>query len=1458
MLIVTKKLIAVDTTKEIQLEKNEINLRLERFVEILKKEFIQNLFMPYVLNSKQPDWENEFSTFNEVKGKVFKGLTGLGITPTGGICALDFDTVAGRKFLKKLGIDVDNPEVLRKLIGWSSGSYLKGCKPFDAKDKFDKDTRLTLIVKETPIFTELFKRAETCKVEIEGVEISSGHGGQVQIPTHSKHPETNKPYFFINDLTGIETIPVVPNEDVLREAIEKYFESQKKSKANPEAIDRRKERYKEYLDGKLRVEDLYLNELQQFVYNPILAKLTGNDIKELTDHRHKFDDRLYGDAFYRESSSGKSFQFYQEDCKVTGQIIWLWHDWNSKGLPIAGGDLFSYQKVIIDKKRKDKNFNKDHLKYLRYFADVISERLKIDLYCPQKGVYQEIDIDEVKSKDLEVKEIESDYFHNLVWIDRQLLTAENTIYKVITKHDDTNQDKLKTLKTIWSCNPKQYILDSSVVGIGKTDLALRLRPYNFDLKFIRYATSNYLNVHGRDWLTAVTRNRGIVKEKGELRIVQRGEKPKVLEVEATCLNMPLIDLLRDNNISIGDCKKICPFAESCTYQQTKTINNEEELLIIHTSMISPKEETNPNFQNSANTLLILDETVNFTQSETLTISQYEKYTKEVIKHLDKEGYDRSHIIETVFKMISEKWVAYLDLPKNSFNHGLEPRDFYYNMEFTIPECLEYLTLQPLEELFSLSGKDTEGLSGFELEDKINKNLTKSNKISQIFKMVDILKIVNGTATKGSLSVNKEGNLVITKPNKNLIDGIKSAGKALFLNATANIKIKLTALDIPVNNLTIICDELQKAKIKKIQIVDCKEMGRVRSTSQDHIKNDLINWYRNQGIDTAVIDFKSKTDPYDPDQGYWGRDNVATNKFKDKKCLIIVGHMIPNLIQAAAEFKTIFGYVPNTDYEKRTIKKKQGKKTFNFNVIVNKDKAWHNFIDHYKWESTTQAIGRLRAILRMLNNPKLELTVVFLSNYHHSHGDDIEFKTFFEHTGIVRNKRVIRILKVLDILQDFLERGITKTTFYELSQIVGSDKLTIHKDIVALFGGDFPTITDANKELIQTIKKTYRELSRGLFESHSSYIAKTNRKQKRKVKVTPKPKPIKPINQNSAINQQMPTDNSILPIERIRESVTIRNNYLSINTKRINLEDIKPYIPQNPKVREYLEKNITRLSLKGIQRGFEDMIRIFSPNTLKEAIPDTFYKPLGEEGGFTESFTSGGFHKNVSSIDFDSFYPTILTLYSITSHKDKDNILLEIVSQLLDLRQKETDPIKNKLYKDFVNRISGYLKTPSALFNDQVAYNLMTGISREYAQKAIAIIEKLGGEVLTAVTDGIKFKDADPILVQQTLAEKIPLFPTKFEFKDCDIYFETTKKNKANRNSFLVLNNGVIILSKGTFNSKNQEIKKTAISLYKLVSAGNISTAKELFSKLDSQKDFIQYFDNLCNDFNLNSLKPNAS
>ncbi len=553
----------------------------------------------------------------------------------------------------------------------------------------------------------------------------------------------------------------------------------------------------------------------------------------------------------------------------------------------------------------------------------------------------------------------------------------------------------------------RFILDTSLMGTGKSHTAGSLRPELFLLEAIAYLSGDPRNATTstlKDWLVLQGRHDGLVEKKlknsegSETTLLRRKGKDfeGALHTPPNCDRTDLAQILASKNLS-PDSDAVC---DGCQYKRGCAIGK-GDFNFLHQRIETLKQ--NRFIAHAASitgdclppgTLIFVDEASKLEWTKTYTAGDAD------IAYVG-FGMLRNHTwldddsppgFMELWECVAKLW----DL--------LTPDSILWNMPYGMSHtevlelCLGGKPLPEVDEQYleEFGGdkasfmKEADEFKGFAKEDdkalkKVRefkshkKHLEEQAKKLRLRWLPDFYRALRGDAGY-QLRFHTDG-LDITTPNKTLIDTLKhpNVKAVIFSDATMNPEFLEQILGEKVTH-TAQEDPIDTAKVRIVQIFgNGKPGGRSRRRRQNSRQRRLIKAIKSKNSDLAVISFANFAEK---GESIWFSDSRGGNHLETASGLILDGVPMPSLGAKATEYATIYGEnidvmdTTLTSYPIRAKNTPPGGPFWNNTLRECSHKGFAKFYRESVLAEINQGIGRLRASRR----PGEELTVYVLSEY----------------------------------------------------------------------------------------------------------------------------------------------------------------------------------------------------------------------------------------------------------------------------------------------------------------------------------------------------------------------------------------------------------------------------------------------------------------------------------------------
>ena len=510
----------------------------------------------------------------------------------------------------------------------------------------------------------------------------------------------------------------------------------------------------------------------------------------------------------------------------------------------------------------------------------------------------------------------------------------------------------------WANSEKQFVVDSSSTGTGKSYDAGMASCELFDVAGITYITSDPRNVATttlKSWALVNGRNKGLEKDNhGNWRTTEDEKFPSDQSGNVkpgNCGRVNLINALKNSNRieSPMDVCMACPFYGDCSGKDAKGISSYDYLKKREWALKQPRNISNQNSlpieYDWGNRFLIWEE-----WSKILTnSSQIEVRPKDITgteKVFRRHNKDLFTLFEPLLFQVDEILAGNVEPPSRyGWNHQSLK-------EYLISKLPSEIDWDGLKKLFDSDNSDEslQNLINFEESDEEKLELLKE--WGKLW-FLPFLKILSGSEPGYLYLKNKA--LTITQLSEHLVDIANKAHKNVFLDATGHIEELCALLNISADEVDHIAqEEPEKAQVNITQVADLGRMTQQRGKQQQKRSKAVIDQILSERDHVGVIRFKRIADIEEDKQAFrWFIESRGSNQLEKLTTLILDGIPCPNLEQLKADFTCLYHRVPGDD-----------------------NGEFKLFVDGRILTEIHQAIGRLRASRRAGE----QLEVIILGDY----------------------------------------------------------------------------------------------------------------------------------------------------------------------------------------------------------------------------------------------------------------------------------------------------------------------------------------------------------------------------------------------------------------------------------------------------------------------------------------------
>ena len=530
----------------------------------------------------------------------------------------------------------------------------------------------------------------------------------------------------------------------------------------------------------------------------------------------------------------------------------------------------------------------------------------------------------------------------------------------------------------WINSPHKYIFDSSGTGSGKSYDAGNLQPSDFDCDRIFYVSGDSRNpttpTLKQGWSHLEGRHNGLIRDDNNKLRRKKDDARNV--VSPNCARVDTINALKNANIkaaySANTACLNCSYLEACRgghqygYLGYRRIALNSDRIISHPqSLPSPGQEEEGAFDYS-NSVLVLEEWSRILKTfESVTVT-----VKDVDMLISTLATENLELLQQLLPLLTKIKSILTKGEKAPTRYGWS----YHHLKelLVVPENIDLAALaeattpdlavlNPTKEY----GDDIADLPAgvrkrFQRRDSETADKLKETVLKQW--VLQLIEVLQGSSNRYIRAGFNE--LVITTPDKRLVEIVHAAKKVIFLDATGRVEELAQILGTPDQIFTCKQHSETPTNLEVIQISGLGRMGISRGNDQQRRGEAVIAEITKQREEKResyeVISFKKFDAKYQ-----WFVDSRGSNDLEGVQNIILDGIPTPNLESLKAEFTCIYGRVPleGTKTIKQLIKINNllpdGIQSY-FEYEVSVDDEFADFIRHRILETINQAIGRNRS------------------------------------------------------------------------------------------------------------------------------------------------------------------------------------------------------------------------------------------------------------------------------------------------------------------------------------------------------------------------------------------------------------------------------------------------------------------------------------------------------------------
>lgn len=542
-------------------------------------------------------------------------------------------------------------------------------------------------------------------------------------------------------------------------------------------------------------------------------------------------------------------------------------------------------------------------------------------------------------------------------------------------HTYEKGDRLST----WINSESKFIFDSSGTGSGKSYDAGRLQPEAFDCEKIFYISNDSRNpttpTLKQGWSHLEGKHNGLIRDdKNKLRRKKDGEK---YVVSPNCARVDTINALKNANIkaaySANTACLNCSYLESCRVgHQYGYLGNRRSTLSSDKIITHPQSLPSPGQEEGAfdysNSVLVLEEWSQILKTfESVTIT-----VKDVDMLISTLAIENSELFQQLLPLLTKIKSLLTKREKAPTRYGWS----YHHLKelLVVPENIDLAALAEATtpDLAVLNPTKEYGENIADLPAGIRKRFQKrdsetANKLKETILKQWILQLIEILQGNSNGYINADFNkLVITTPDKRLVEIVHAAKKVICLDATGRVKELAQILDVNPNQI-FTCKQQRKEEPQNLEVIQITGLGRMgisRGNDQQRrskaVIAELAKQCENKEESYEVISFKKFDGKYQ-----WFTDSRGSNDLEGVQNIILDGIPTPNLESLKAEFTCTYNRTP----ENGTKEIKQPIEVNNqlpeglhqyFEYEVSADDEFADFLRHRILETINQAIGRNRS------------------------------------------------------------------------------------------------------------------------------------------------------------------------------------------------------------------------------------------------------------------------------------------------------------------------------------------------------------------------------------------------------------------------------------------------------------------------------------------------------------------
>lgn len=476
-------------------------------------------------------------------------------------------------------------------------------------------------------------------------------------------------------------------------------------------------------------------------------------------------------------------------------------------------------------------------------------------------------------------------------------------------------DRIATWRSL--IDQGRTVLDTSLMGLGKSFDAGACHPADFDARQLIYVSNGHRNPTTQTlddgWEDLEARHGGLTAETTpngghRLKRSKPGEAPNIA---SNCSRHRIAGVLRDKAVQGADTAALicgtCPQREACTHAEGSGygfLNQRRSALASPRLRAHPDSLPSPLDYDYSEAVVIWDEpseSLRFKQTITVNLQDLEQTLTALLPHTS---------LFAELQALLNVLLGYLDESTPTGRYGL----LHPKVVEQLPDCsgldVDAIAAAIQPDLSFLNTTDQYGVDLQDLPPSVRKKFAErdleiadkaqSRVIKQWLPM--LLKVLQGTM-RGNLYLHR-GKLTITIPDPRQQAILQDCKGVILLDGTLDpVDLALMA-DIPVEKITVVRQKVETpANLTIQQVTDLGRLGMQRGANQQKRASAIVHQVLQDDPTAKVIDFLKFQDE---GMGAWWRDSRGSNDFTGCTTLVLTGTPCRNLADLQADFAILTG------------------------------------------------------------------------------------------------------------------------------------------------------------------------------------------------------------------------------------------------------------------------------------------------------------------------------------------------------------------------------------------------------------------------------------------------------------------------------------------------------------------------------------------------------------------------